>query len=312
MKNTLIKFCVFLCATLIFSAAPAQSQSTIASAMDESVIAFRKIIVLMDGSSALDEGNRERVRNAAWILFEKNQERLKKLEDDLGVGLAMHNARPTEEFLTHLESNPDYRDADKLTFRDLLDGVATSAKDDNAGAPLQKRIADDVAALEEIHGLYQKEITQIFAGLETRGMPVHRQAWQEYVAFLKTKYQREQLLKESQPQLPPAESRGGAKKKNGLEMFGTDMPPKTIALTFDDGPHPRYTDQILAILKKYGLQAVFFEVGQNLGTITEKNEVKLGPIAPASYRILEAGSYIGNHSYSHPVLPKLSEAGYTK
>lgn len=288
------------------------AQSTTAAAMDESVIAFRKIIVLMDGSSALDEGNRERVRNAAWILFEKNQDRLKKLEDDLGVGLAMHNSRPTEEFLTHLESNPDYRDADKLTFRDLLEGVATSAKDDNAGAPLQKRIADDVAALEEIHGLYQKEITQIFAGLETRGMPVHRQAWQEYVAFLKTKYQREQLLKEAQSQLPPAESRGGAKKKNELEMFGTELPPKTIALTFDDGPHPRYTDQILAILKKYGLQAVFFEVGQNLGTVNDKNEIKLTPTAQASYRILQSGSTIGNHSYTHPVLPKMTPAGYTK
>lgn len=312
MKNSLrlVLFTALLCLT---PASPTlHAQTAIASSMDESVIAFRKIIVLMDGSSALDEGNRERVRNAAWILFEKNQDRLKKLEDDLGVGLAMHNSKPTEEFLAHLESNPDYRDADKLAFRDLLDGIATSAKDDNAGAALQKRIADDIAALEEIHGLYQNEITQIFAGLETRGMPVHRQAWQEYVAFLKTKYQREQLLKEAQSQLPPAESRGGAKKKNELEMFGTELPPKTIALTFDDGPHPRYTDQILAILKKYGLQAVFFEVGQNLGTVDDKNEIKLTPTAQASYRILQSGSTIGNHSYTHPVLPKMTPAGYTK
>lgn len=312
MKNSLrLALCYFW---LCFAPASCtlDAQSTIAPTMDESVIAFRKIIVLMDGSSALDDGNRQRVRNAAWILFEKNQDRLKKLEDDLGVGLAMHNSKPTEEFLAHLESHPDYRDADKLAFRDLLDGVATSAKDDNAGAPLQKRIADDVAALEEIHGLYQKEITQIFAGLETRGMPVHRQAWQDYVAFLKTKYQREQLLKESQSQLPPAESRGGTKKKNELEMFGTELPPKTIALTFDDGPHPRYTDQILAILKKYGLQAVFFEVGQNLGTVNDKNEIKLTPTAQASYRILQSGSSLGNHSYTHPVLPKMTPAGYTK
>src|SRR5262249_55530344 len=49
-----------------------------------------------------------------------------------------------------------------------------------------------------------------------------------------------------------------------------------------------------------------------LGSVDAKNEVKLGPVAPASYRILESGSSIGNHSYSHPVLPKLDPAAYTK
>ena len=177
---------------------------------------------------------------------------------------------------------------------------------------MRKRISEDVAALEQIQTLYQKEISQIFSGLQTRGMVVHREAWEHYVAFLKTKYNREEILKESESQLPPAESRGGAATKSKLEMFGTELPPKTIALTFDDGPHPRYTDQVLAILKKYGLHAVFFEVGKNLGTATEKNQVTLGPIAPASYRILESGSTLGNHSYSHPVLPKLDEAALTR
>src|SRR5262249_3412396 len=128
----------------------------------------------------------------------------------------------------------------------------------------------------------------------------------------KTKYRREEILKELEPNLPAAETRGGAKKKNKLEMFGTELPPKTLVLTFDDGPHPRYTDQILAILKKYNLQAVFFEVGKNLGTVNEKNEAKLGAASPASFHILESGSTIANHSYSHPVLPKLDEAAYTK
>jgi len=68
------------------------------------------------------------------------------------------------------------------------------------------------------------------------------------------------------------------------------MPAKTVALTFDDGPHPRYTDQVLAILKKYGLHAVFFEIGQNVGTDNDANVVKLGPGAAISHRILESGS----------------------
>ena len=37
---------------------------------------------------------------------------------------------------------------------------------------------------------------------------------------------------------------------------GTEKP--RVALTFDDGPHPRYTPQILDILKEYGVSATFF------------------------------------------------------
>jgi peptidoglycan/xylan/chitin deacetylase (PgdA/CDA1 family)/tetratricopeptide (TPR) repeat protein len=313
--------CVLITAALSVGAAsqsaqppspPQPTPATVATAMDESVAAYRKIIVLMDNSSALDEGNRERVHTAAWIQFEQNRDRLEKVEEDLHADVVKTSSPLTDAFLTRLESNADYRDADKLVFRDLLDGLASIPSGENVSAPMRKRIADDVAVLEKIQTLYQKEITQVFAGLETRGMTVHREAWEHYVDFLKTKYNREQLLRESESQLPPAESRGGATPKSKLEIFGTEMPAKTIALTFDDGPHARYTDQVLAILKKYNLHAVFFEVGKNIGTTGDNNAVKLGPIAPASYRILEAGNLLGNHSYTHPVLPKLSEAALDK
>ena len=293
------------------STAP-QSVTNVAADMDEVVGAYRKIIVLMDGASVLDEGNRERVRTVAWILFERNRDRLEKLEKDLRTSMARNDSKPIEEFLQRLETNAEYRDADKLAFRDLVDGLAAQTQQGNTAPSVQKRVTDDLAALEKIQALYQKEISQVFAGLQTRGLTLHREAWEDYVAFLKTKYQRERILKEYEDQLPPAESRGGASRKSDLEIFGTEMPPKTVALTFDDGPHPRYTDQVLAILKKYGLQAVFFEVGKNLGTVNADNEIRLGPTSAASYRVLESGSAIGNHSYSHPVLPKLDEAACSK
>ena len=37
-----------------------------------------------------------------------------------------------------------------------------------------------------------------------------------------------------------------------------------LALTFDDGPHPKYTEQILAILKEYDCKATFFVIGENV------------------------------------------------
>jgi len=49
------------------------------------------------------------------------------------------------------------------------------------------------------------------------------------------------------------------------EMHGiSNIPEKgTVALTFDDGPNPTFTPQILAILKKYNIKATFFVVGMN-------------------------------------------------
>ncbi|OGT36049.1 MAG: hypothetical protein A3F11_05405 [Gammaproteobacteria bacterium RIFCSPHIGHO2_12_FULL_37_14] len=71
--------------------------------------------------------------------------------------------------------------------------------------------------------------------------------------------------------------------------------PKTVALTFDDGPSPIYTPQILAILKKYNIKATFFVVGSN---------AKLYPELIKA--IHEQGHPINSHSMTHPMLTKLS------
>ncbi len=70
---------------------------------------------------------------------------------------------------------------------------------------------------------------------------------------------------------------------------------KKIALTFDDGPHYKYTDEILDILEKYGVKATFFVIGVNAEKYPEK--VK---------RIAALGHEIGNHTYSHPHLKNIS------
>ena len=69
-----------------------------------------------------------------------------------------------------------------------------------------------------------------------------------------------------------------------------------VALTFDDGPHPRYTPQILDILKEYGVSATFFAVGVNAETYPEL-------IA----RELQEGHEVGNHTYNHYHVNKLTK-----
>jgi peptidoglycan-N-acetylglucosamine deacetylase len=67
-----------------------------------------------------------------------------------------------------------------------------------------------------------------------------------------------------------------------------------IALTFDDGPDPVYTDQILDVLKKYGVKATFFVVGDQL----QRNPSIAG-------REIKEGHLIGNHTYTHPNMAKI-------
>ena len=71
-----------------------------------------------------------------------------------------------------------------------------------------------------------------------------------------------------------------------------------VALTYDDGPHAVYTDQILDILEEHGAVATFFEVARNL------------PNAPDAVRRAAAmGCEVGSHSYRHADLGKMDKDG---
>ena len=68
---------------------------------------------------------------------------------------------------------------------------------------------------------------------------------------------------------------------------------KKIALTFDDGPHPAYTREILDILEDYGIRATFFLIGVNAEQYPDLVQAELA-----------AGHEIGNHTYRHSNLQK--------
>jgi peptidoglycan/xylan/chitin deacetylase (PgdA/CDA1 family) len=78
--------------------------------------------------------------------------------------------------------------------------------------------------------------------------------------------------------------------------------PGTVALTFDDGPHPN-TDTILNILGAEGVKATFFVNGQNFGSISEEENRRRVRTA------IEQGHQIASHTWSHPDLTTLDRAG---
>ncbi|MBS2023959.1 MAG: glycosyltransferase, partial [Deltaproteobacteria bacterium] len=79
-----------------------------------------------------------------------------------------------------------------------------------------------------------------------------------------------------------------------LERRG-GRPKGKVALTFDDGPDPKYTPRILELLKARNVHAAFFLIGEN------------AQAAPQLVRReLDEGHLIGNHSTTHPDLAKVS------
>jgi len=106
---------------------------------------------------------------------------------------------------------------------------------------------------------------------------------------------REQIVKllgisKPTPRMTPEEMKAGY-----LTLSKGDPNEKTIALTFDDGPHGQKTDQLLDVLKEYHVPATFFVVG------------KMASKFPANIRReAQEGHLVENHTYDHLCLDALT------
>jgi peptidoglycan-N-acetylglucosamine deacetylase len=93
-----------------------------------------------------------------------------------------------------------------------------------------------------------------------------------------------------------AAARGVSLDPSDPRRVGTIQYPETIpveegdiVLTFDDGPRPPYSAQVLDVLAAEGVSATFFLVGQMAGRYPE-----------LAARVVAEGHTIGTHSHSHP------------
>ncbi|WAU83682.1 polysaccharide deacetylase family protein [Streptomyces sp. Qhu-G9] len=72
---------------------------------------------------------------------------------------------------------------------------------------------------------------------------------------------------------------------------------RSMVLTFDDGPDPRYTPDILRALKAHDVRAMFFVCGEM--AVENKDMLR---------RMSDEGHIVGNHTWSHPLLTRLSRS----
>ena len=77
----------------------------------------------------------------------------------------------------------------------------------------------------------------------------------------------------------------------GKNVVHLNTDQRIVALTYDDGPNPPYTERLLDVLAKHNVKATFFMIGNRI----EKHPETVN-------RVIAEGHQIGNHSYSHPLL----------
>ena len=77
----------------------------------------------------------------------------------------------------------------------------------------------------------------------------------------------------------------------GKNIVRLNTNQRSVALTYDDGPNPPDTDELLDVLAKHNVKATFFLIG---------NRIERHP--ETVNRMIAEGHQIGNHTYSHPLL----------
>lgn len=98
------------------------------------------------------------------------------------------------------------------------------------------------------------------------------------------------------PYIPPATAQAGQAvltmppgRYGSIQHDRTPLPPKAIALTFDDGPSALYNERVLDILDERGIKATFFFVGQYVRANPEQVR-----------DVVRRGHNVASHSWSHP------------
>jgi peptidoglycan/xylan/chitin deacetylase (PgdA/CDA1 family) len=82
-----------------------------------------------------------------------------------------------------------------------------------------------------------------------------------------------------------------------ISSIFTPAIPRTVHFTFDDGPHPRFTKELLDVLQRENIKATFFVLGKNVNS-----QIQL------LKRAQQEGHLIANHSFDHPNFHSISES----
>jgi peptidoglycan/xylan/chitin deacetylase (PgdA/CDA1 family) len=263
----------------------------------------RQLIVLFADESNFKGAELERALAVGHHLHHERQD----LVHQLNMALTRLTGQPDPQrdpviaaLLDWMETDPELLEPDRLAFRDSLRVLQKRLGTDASpsGLLLNRRLARDLAETDRVEALVEGEYQRVFGGPGIPARGGQRDRWAAYVAELQRRLPLEPLLAGANIPSP------AAGLKDSGEINGTELPEKTLILSFDDGPHRVYTEEIKAILQQQRVPAVFFEVGRNLGAQEASGQIKLSHLADLTEDLVKGGFLIGNHSYTHAQLSK--------
>ena len=276
-------------------------QADVGTTVRELIENQRRILILREAASLQE---RAEARRAGQYLFFRNQHLGRKLVQEITQSLPNAPARYQE--LTRAMDDPSFSDEDRLVLRNPLDALSRRMLPDER-RDAQARM-DRLAELRKVLGA---NFEATFDRTPLRPGTANTTRWTAYLNGIIRGTTARQILEELDHDLviatePASEITEAAERARVLEWNGEELPDRTVLLTFDDGPHPVHTPAILDVLKAHGVHAVFYQVGRNLGEVWRGVAVPRQNQTIVARLVLE-GHAIGNHSYSHPLLPRLDE-----
>lgn len=293
----------------------APETSSIQTEVQTLVSNYRRILSIQGFSSGpnLTPAQHQEAIQIGEYLFIENQHLSGNITERLLARSAHNTSADIDSFLQALTA-ATLQDGDLFAVRSIVTEVAKKA----LLTPAQsKQIRGVLKNLAIAHTKYGQELDIALSQKSLGRTKPERPAWAAYVANIEIEYPAAALIEQLKANLqtpesvitqPPGNEASEAliAQTRKLEWQGLQLEKGSILLTFDDGPHPIYTKEILEILARYKVKAIFFQLGQNLGTVTD-GHAELTRNEEIEKQILGAGHAIGNHSFTHPFLPKLDQ-----
>ncbi len=297
----------YVCALLMWCAGVAQA--AIPSLLSELMQNHRRLVVLSETAAPHLLGE---ARRAGHYLFVRNQHLIRDITHEVqfgpvGAKLAVSTSSQRYRELTREADAAVKLEGDQLALRAPLQALVQA---DFLHGLDREDIRRRLNAIGDVRRRFGADVDEAARAATTAARKPARPLWDAYVKSLTADFSAERVisrLDEDIFTLPPdtGDFSEAAARARFLEWDGTELPARTVLLTFDDGPHATHTPRVLDILKAHSVHAIFFMVGRNLGTVQDGVAVP-GSNLDIVKRMVAEGHAVGNHSFTHPVLPKLS------
>ena len=286
---------------LLLCLAAGVAQATLSAIVNELVQNQRRLVVLSELSPQHLRGE---ARRAGHYLFVRNQNLVRELAHEVHSGSVGTVSQRYREFTREVEVAARV-EGDQLALRAPLralvqgDFLPAADRDD-----ARRRLT----LIGNIRRRFGADVEEAALRAPAAPKPA-RPLWDAYVKALSGEVSAEQVISRLDTEIfgvfPDAgDFSEAAARARFLEWDGSELPSRTVLLTFDDGPHAANTPRVLDILNAHNVHAIFFMVGRNLGVVRDGAAVP-GANHDIVKRMVSEGHAVGNHSYSHPVLPKL-------